>query len=217
MYIKAKLDLKGLTDLQFIQKGNGIVAAMTGNANFATPSPALATITTAMTSMQSAITQRDALLSQAQELTVAIGAIRANATTILNKEVEYVEGIANDSTDPEKPPGSIIESAGMDVAQNNTTRVGEMPQVTGLFGTGGDGDGEIDLAWNRITRGLKSYVIQISEGATAPGAWNQLAVCTKSKFTAEGLTSGTRYWFRVAAVGTAGQGPWSNAATKIAP
>ena len=32
-----------------------------------------------------------------------------------------------------------------------------------------------------------------------------------------GLTSGTRYWFRVAAAGASGQGGWSDPATKIAP
>jgi len=38
-----------------------------------------------------------------------------------------------------------------------------------------------------------------------------------SSATVPGLTSGTRYWFRVAGVGTAGQGAWSDPATKVAP
>ena len=40
---------------------------------------------------------------------------------------------------------------------------------------------------------------------------------TKSSFTITGLTSVARYWFRVAAVGAAGQGPWSDQAMKMVP
>jgi len=40
---------------------------------------------------------------------------------------------------------------------------------------------------------------------------------TKSTTTIDGLTSGTRYWFRVAAVAALGQSGWSDPATKIAP
>jgi hypothetical protein len=35
--------------------------------------------------------------------------------------------------------------------------------------------------------------------------------------TVSNLTSGTKYWFKVAGLGSAGQGPWSDPATKIAP
>ena len=41
-------------------------------------------------------------------------------------------------------------------------------------------------------------------------------VTTKSKGPVTGLTSGTKYWFRVAAVGAAGQGAWSNPASRTA-
>jgi hypothetical protein len=38
-----------------------------------------------------------------------------------------------------------------------------------------------------------------------------------ARATLEGLDSGARYWFRVAAVTSSGQGPWSNPVAKIAP
>ena len=40
---------------------------------------------------------------------------------------------------------------------------------------------------------------------------------TKSKATVSGLATGTKYWFRVRAIGAAGPGPWSDPATKVAP
>lgn len=39
---------------------------------------------------------------------------------------------------------------------------------------------------------------------------------TKAKAFVDGLTSGTRYWFRVAAVSAAGQGEWSDAVGGVA-
>jgi len=42
-----------------------------------------------------------------------------------------------------------------------------------------------------------------------------VAACTKSNTTITGLTSGQQYWFQVAALATAGQGPWSDRATKM--
>ena len=49
--------------------------------------------------------------------------------------------------------------------------------------------------------------------------WACIAVepSTKSSTTVKNLTSGTKYWIRVAAFGAAGQGPWSDPATKVAP
>jgi hypothetical protein len=77
--------------------------------------------------------------------------------------------------------------------------------------------GEVDLQWNPIRRGLKSYIIEKTTDAGAATGWTHAGISTKSKTSISGLTSGTRYWFRVAAVGTAGQGPWSDPATKTAP
>ncbi len=37
-----------------------------------------------------------------------------------------------------------------------------------------------------------------------------------SKHTETGLTSGTKYWIRVRAVGASGFGPWSDPAVKMA-
>jgi hypothetical protein len=57
----------------------------------------------------------------------------------------------------------------------------------------------------------------IARGSVAnAGDCTPPATATKSKATVTGLTSGTRYWFRVAAIGSAGQGPWSDPATAIA-
>jgi hypothetical protein len=50
-----------------------------------------------------------------------------------------------------------------------------------------------------------------------PTSWTHAGVATKSRATISGLTSGTRYWFRVAAVNSNGQSGWSDPAAKMAP
>jgi hypothetical protein len=63
-------------------------------------------------------------------------------------------------------------------------------------------------------KGTKSYEVQQSTDAAN---WQHAGVATKSKLTVSGLTTGTKYWFRVRAVGGNATSPWSDPATKVAP
>ncbi len=66
-------------------------------------------------------------------------------------------------------------------------------------------------------RGAKTHVVEVCPDPLSEANWKRIGLPTKSSFTASGLTSGNKYWFRVAAVGAAGQGPWSDQAMKMAP
>ena len=68
-----------------------------------------------------------------------------------------------------------------------------------------------------VLRGLQTYVLELTEDPTGLTGWRNVGVTKKSSHTITGLVSGRRYWVRVAAVGAAGQGPWSEVATKVAP
>ena len=214
--IKVKTDLSRLTDEEFIAKVDLIVNSMTGNANFTTPNPALSLLATGVYEMNVLINERNDLDQQSQTKTVAIRNKRNLVANFVTNEAGYVQGIANASTDPNNPPEQIVVSAGME-PEDARSPVGSMPKIVGLFATQGDADGEIDLHWNPIKRGLNSYVIEYTTDPAGQTGWGHTKVCTASKITLTGLTSATRYWFRVAAVGAAGQGPWSDAATKVAP
>jgi pectate lyase len=87
---------------------------------------------------------------------------------------------------------------------------------TGLKSTSGDHDGELDLSWDPVS-GAKSYVLEQSSDPPTATSWMHARVSTKSSTTVDGLTSGTRYWFRVSAVDASGHSGWSDPATKIAP
>lgn len=60
-------------------------------------------------------------------------------------------------------------------------------------------------------------MIQKSPDPPTETSWAHAGVSTKSKATIADLDSGTRYWFRVAAVNANGQSGWSDPAMKIAP
>ncbi|MBI3882582.1 MAG: fibronectin type III domain-containing protein [Verrucomicrobia bacterium] len=51
----------------------------------------------------------------------------------------------------------------------------------------------------------------------AGGPWTEFAVVTKRSFTITGLTSGTKHFVRVIAIGKDGDGPPSNLEEMMAP
>ena len=61
-----------------------------------------------------------------------------------------------------------------------------------------------------------SYIVDQSTVPLGSSAWQFVGCATKAQMTIKGLSSGTRYWFRVAAVNAAGQGPWSQPVSVVA-
>lgn len=120
----------------------------------------------------------------------------------------YVESVAG-------PDESVISSAGMDPKSAGGAPTLPEP-LTGLDVTVGDREGELDISWDPVSN-AKSYLIQRSSDPNNAANWVHASTSTKSSTTIDNLTSGTRYWFRVCAVGAVGQSGWSDPATKIAP
>ena len=94
------------------------------------------------------------------------------------------------------------------------TPIGPLPAPVDFMPSMGDEPGEIDLTWSAV-HGAKSYLSEYREQGTA-GPWLQ-KFGTKSRLSVTGLTSGKTYVFRVAALGAAGQSPWSLEAARMAP
>lgn len=205
---KVKLNLKNQTIPQKVQFLQQVVTAMTGNPNFTTPVPDLMAITAAVTDLEIKYNAAQAARQTAQQKTTEQNDSERAADLAVTQLAAYVENAS--AGDAVK-----IQSAGMDVRADGAP-IGPLPAPTDFVATVGDMDGEIDLDWDSV-RGATSYVVERSPDPITPTSWQQAIVVTKSKGTVSGLTSGTKYWFRVAAVGAAGQGAWSDPATKIAP
>lgn len=203
---KVKLNLKNLTVEEKIVFSKQIVTSLTGNTNFATPVPALATVTPIITAAE----QANADVKLARQIVATKVSVLddklSDLDTALNQLASYVESIA-------KGDESKIKSAGM-LVKAQSTPVG-IPPAPENFLAVAHSEGEIALSWDSV-KGTKSYVIQIATDISGSGNWAMAKVSTKSKADITKLESGTKYWFRVAAVGAAGQGPWSDPATKYA-
>ncbi len=98
-------------------------------------------------------------------------------------------------------------------APPSTPTLPGVPQA--LNANAGEHDGEIDLFWKAVPN-ARSYMIEASLDPAA-GSWTHAAFATSASKTIANLTSGKRYWFRVAAVSAGGQSGWSEHATKVVP
>lgn len=206
---RIKLNLSRLTLPQKIDKARQIVKALTGNPDFPTPTPALAGVTTAINDLDTAAASAQASRQDAKTKTTDQNDKEAIVDGLLTQLAAYVESVAG--TDQKK-----ILSAGMDTKGPGVATSGPPTVPQALAATAGDHDGEIDLSWDTVT-GAKSYVMEKSPDPPTATSWAHAGVSTKSSMTITTLASGTRYWFRVAAIGTNGQSGWSDPATKIAP
>jgi hypothetical protein len=206
---KVKLGLRDLSPDEKVDLANTIKTAMTGNANFPTPNPPLATIGTLTTTAQTKIalcnTTRALLDTQLSDRDVALTALSNGLT----QEADYVQNASGG--DKVK-----IESAGMSV-RDDAAPIGTPTQVLNLVLTEGDFEGTLDVAWDKV-RGASSYEIQISVDPITPTSWAFKQSASKSSATIQGLTSGAKLWVRVRAIGAGNTpGPWSDPATKVVP
>ena len=202
---KIKLDIYNLSTPELITCLNAIVSKMTGNATFSTLAAKTTALGTAVTALQTANTDYDASVATTSGKLSARDAARQVAEDAARVLASGAEGVTRVAAD--------LEGGGWTLA-GTASPVGMLPQVGNVCATGGDLEGEVDLTWDPIRRGLQSYLVEYALPPSGP--WTQCYVGQASKCTCSGLTSGTEYWFRVRGVGAAGPGPWSDRASKRA-
>ena len=204
---KVNLNLKSYSLPDKIQYSVQIIKAMTGNANFATPDPKLADVQTAIDNLQKTYTEANNLRQLSYAKTAEQSQHEKNVDTLLTALGNYVETASRGDE-------VIIKSAGIDTrAKNAPVGIPAMPLNLGT--AEGDKNDQIKLKWKSV-KGAKSYIVRRTTDVTDNAKWLQEQVVTKATAISTGLASGTQYWYQVAAVGTAGQGAWSDPATKVA-
>ncbi len=206
---KVKLNIRNLSVPEKVARGREIIASLTANPDFPTPTPTLAMLTTVTDDLATAFQEQEVAKQQAATKTAAKNEREEVFDRIFSQSAAYVESVAGDNE-------TLIRSAGMATRAPAVSSSGKASTPNSLNVTNGDADGELDMGWEPVP-GAKSYVIEISFDPPTKDGWRHAGVSTKASWTATGLVSGTRYWFRVAAVGSGGQSGWSDPATKIAP
>ncbi|MCA1621946.1 MAG: fibronectin type III domain-containing protein [Acidobacteria bacterium] len=206
---KIKLNLRSLPIPEKLTRAQQIVAALTGNANFTAPHPSLAEVTAAIDGLDAAANAARAARLEARRRTAAQAVKEEELDRIMTQVAAYVESVAGGDE-------GLILSAGLDVRASNAPDGSAPAAPETLTATTGNHEGEIELSWDTV-RGARSYVVERTTDPQTAGSWTQAGVSPRSSLIIEGLDSGKRYHFRVAAVTFNGQSPWSNQVVKVAP
>jgi hypothetical protein len=202
------LNLHGLSVPDKIEKANSFIKAITGNANFANSGEQLVKIGEAATTLQAAYTDATEAKGFAVTKTAIMNQEEDALDLLLTALGHYVEGEC-------KGDDAKIKSAGMDI-KAAASPIGIPQRPEGMKATEGLKNGSVNLKW-KAAKGARSYMVRITATIADGNSGKQVLVVTKASATIETLESGTQYWFQAAAVGAAGQGPWSDPATKVAP
>jgi hypothetical protein len=205
---RIRLNLRRLSVTEKLAKGRQIVTAMTNNASFASPTPPLSDVATGLEELEKAFGLVQAAKSEIATRSGTQDNAEARLDQLLTQLAGYVESVAGKDD-------TLITSAGMETKTAPSAPT-LPPPPDGVGASAGEHDGVINLFWKRVPR-ARTYLIESSVDPATPGSWTHVGIATSASKAVDNLTSGKRYWFRVAAVGAGGQSGWSEHATKVAP
>jgi Fibronectin type III domain len=141
-----------------------------------------------------------------REMIAAQNDLLATLDSYLRQTAIYVGSVAEG--DP-----ATIELAGLNVREP-ARRIGQLPAPLGLVVTADRNPGTVTLRW-RVVKKARNYIAQYAAGAVLPATWPNETSVTRTRLDLAHLQSSTRYWFRVAALGTAGLSHWTEAVSVV--
>lgn len=205
---RIRLNLKKLSITDKIAKGQQIVTAMTNNSSFPTPNPPLPEMTSALDGLAQAFAAVQSARSDVTTKVASQDNAESKVDQMLTQLASYVESVAGKDD-------ALITSIGIETkASRSAPTLPSVPQA--LTAIAGDHDGEINLGWKAVPN-ARSYAIEATQDPATASSWIHIGIATSASRVIPNLTSGKRYWFRVAAVGAVGQSGWSEHATKVVP
>ncbi len=202
---KVKLALAGLSAPEKIQFTRRIATAMElASGQFPDPPANFDELGDLAYFLETAYNNAVTARATARTLTVVSDAAETQLDQILTLVANYVQNVSGGDA-------RIIALAGMAV-RNASSPVGTLPAPVGLVVANGAGAGVVGLRWQAL-RGAMSYVVELTSDPQQK-LWPTRQVSTRSNVRLAGLTGGTAYAFRVAALGAAGLSGWSEVVPK---
>jgi len=205
---KVKQELSKKNNAQKADYGDNVTSKLDGNTNFPDLNPPLTTLQSTTNNLRQSHADVDAAHKVYQEKVNIMNQHSATFDSIFGQLGSHIENVSNGDE-------AKIHSAGMET-QSTKTPVGIPSKVLFLNATTGDNAGEIDITWDKV-HGAKTYVVNTAVSGVTPLVWNHASIPVKSSGALFNLITGTAYQIRVAANGSAGQGPWSDPVVKVAP
>ncbi|MBL0742735.1 fibronectin type III domain-containing protein [Chryseolinea lacunae] len=179
-----------LTDTELVAFTQNVLSGMTGNADFATPKPALADIEAAL---QVYITALGEALGGTKGKTSGKAEKRQALEMLLRQLATFVEMNCNNNA-------TVALNSGFNIRKPSTP-VGILGKPVIAKFEAGPNKGSIRLSVNKIT-GADSYVFQYVEAPVTAGSVWQTQAATARTIIISNLTVAKEYAFRVAAVGS---------------
>ena len=176
-----------------ITYADNVVTRMTGNASFPSPTPALATVSAAISDLQTAET---ATLARTKGAAAIRNAKRATLLILLQQLRMYVQSVVDGN---EETAAAVIQSSGFALKKTPTRKPRTFAALAGAV------SGTVKLVAPSAGRRV-SYAWQYSaDGKT----WIDLALTLQAKTTLSGQTPGTVLQFRYRWVTKTGQADWT--------
>ncbi len=205
---QVKLETQSLADGVIIASGRAIHTAMTGNAAFPNPCPPLVDFLGLVDAADAKLTEYQAAVQTAEMLREEKDAAIAALIAAMSCQGAYVQAASGGDA-------ALIMSAGMQV-RSTPSPVGEPAQVLNLRVIANSMAGALAVDWDKVY-GARSYEVETSPDPLGADTWGNRKTVTGSRTKLTGLTSVTRCWVRVRAIGAAGPGAWSDPAVKTVP
>lgn len=164
--------------------------------------------------LKAKLLERNALQNKVKGLTNQLNKLENNWNDDYKAAVNKAQEIY-----PNDAP--VWKGYGFNLADTEPTERPVPPKVTGLTVTQGDEAGEGDLSWDpQPQKTINGYFIEVNPtDPIDPGAWVSARPrsVSASKVTVAGLKTGQKYWVRIIAHVTKGEGAPSDPVAFIAP
>ncbi|MBC8045854.1 MAG: hypothetical protein H7Y00_03615 [Fimbriimonadaceae bacterium] len=165
---------------------------MTGNPNFPTPTPTLASFNTAINTLE---TRYDNSLDggkvKKQQMYTALKIVN----DMMGELAAYVQAECNNDN-------LIILSSGFDV-KKTAEPVGPLTAPANMRAKQGSVSGTLSFRWTPVKNAL-GYIFEYTENPIGITPLIKIEGVTKANQIVDGLTKGKEYWGRAAAIGVAG-------------
>jgi len=194
---KVKAGLRGMVPTAKVSLGNGVVMQMNMNPHFPNPTPSLAELQAACDELgQACVDALDGGRTACHRKRVA--------TTKLDRILSALASYVNS-----KAPGDVekLISSGFPLAkQPSPINALEQPMIKVFKHT--QWENKVNMMWNSIP-GALVYLVERSSD-TQKGEWSIAVITSKLSWLVERSANGGMFNYRVCAIGSSGQGPYSN-------
>ena len=203
---RIKIDVTGLTDDALENKAQHVITQLTGNPNVPTPQPDLIILQNQLDDFRA---KREATVQGGPNATTLKNESRDALMQLLRDEADYVQQVSMGNQ-------VIIESTGFET-RKPPEPIGELPPPANLRASVSEFIGAVDLRWKPVY-GAGTYNAYInSNDPNVEASWAFVKSSQNSTIRIEALITGTVNWFRITAIGAAGEGPPSDPARSVTP